>query len=166
MGIAETLIGEMQFELQLTRKVLERLPVEHYGWKPHAKSMSAGELASHLADNMDWAAHIATTEELNFDPSTFVQWVAKDSAELLAKLDSSFAAASEALKNMSDDDLKKTWRMSVAGNVIFEQPKGDVIDGMVIKHTIHHRGQMTVYLRLLDVLVPSTYGPSADENIM
>jgi uncharacterized damage-inducible protein DinB len=165
MSIIEKIIPEYQSECKLTRKTLERVPFEHADWKPHPKSMSMNQLASHIVDSQGWAIPACTTDEMHFDPGTWKPFVAKDSADLLKKFDENVKDAVDTMKTVSDEALFRTWRMiGPGGKVFMEMPRIAVIRGMVMNHTIHHRAQLTVYLRLKDVPVPSIYGPSADDS--
>lgn len=164
MSIIDPIIQEFTQESANTRKVLERIPEEKFGWKPHERSMSFGELASHLADSSDWICDILETDEFNVDMSSFKPFLAANQAELLDTFDNHTAAAVELMKGQPDEKLMQPWRLKMDGNLIFEMPRVAVLRNMILNHTIHHRGQLTVYLRLNDIPVPAIYGPSADEQ--
>jgi uncharacterized damage-inducible protein DinB len=164
MSIIDSIIAEYSQESANTRKVLERIPEEKFGWKPHERSMSFGELASHLADSSDWIGDILETDEFNVDMSSFKPFLAATQAELLDAFDRNTAAAKELMKGQPDEKLMQLWRLKMDGNLIFEMPRVAVLRNMILNHTIHHRGQLTVYLRLNEIPVPAIYGPSADEQ--
>ena len=162
MGVLDGLLPQFDREMSTTRKVLERVPDEHLGWKPHVKSYSLGELASHIAGLPTWA-----TETLNapmFDIGNGRSSVPLTSrSAVLATFDANASAARSALTSSSDAGLMVVWTLKRNGTPIFSMPKDAVLRSFVLSHIIHHRGQLSVYLRLLDVPVPSIYGPSADE---
>jgi uncharacterized damage-inducible protein DinB len=163
MKSSESLAKELTNEARTTRRHLERLPDDKLGWKPHPKSYSAGELACHLVDCIRWTEPLFTSDAFDLDPATYRICKAESVAELLATFDADVARCAAVLAGVADEDLVKTWRLSVKGKQMFERPKTAVFRDFVIKHLIHHRGQLTVYLRLLDVPLAGTYGPTADE---
>lgn len=165
MNIIDGMIAEVQHEAAVTRKVLERIPDDKLGFKPHAKSFSLGQVASHVAETLGWAEATCNMDRFEFDMESFKMWEGSSTAEIVAKLDESLEKTVAAMKPMTNEDLFKTWTMADAkGNVMMEMPRIQVLRAMILNHMIHHRGQMTVYLRLIDVPVPSVYGPSADEQ--
>ena len=167
MTISETLVPQFEHEMALTRKCLERVPEDKFGWKPHEKSMDFCTLASHIAEMASWATTTVNTDELDFNPEggpQYEMFMAKSSHELLAKFDELAAAARAALDGCSDDEFRKPWTLKSGNQTLFVMPKIATIRGMVISHIIHHRGQLSVYLRLNDIPVPSIYGPSADDS--
>ena len=169
MTISETLVPQFDHEMEITRKCLERVPEDKFGWKPHEKSMDFVTLASHIAEMASWATTTVNTDELDFAPeggAPYEMFVAKTNEELLAKFDQTVTEARTALAGCSDDEFSKPWSLKAGGQVLFTMPKISTIRGMVISHIIHHRGQLSVYLRLNDIPVPSIYGPSADEGQM
>ncbi len=163
MNIIDAMIQELQHEGIATRKALERVPEDKFGWKPHDKSMTLARLASHTAEIPHWAGVTLTTDEFVFDPAGYVPEVASTSKELVAMFDKYMAAAVEVMKGTSNERLMTTWRMKKGDQLIFELPRIAVLRTMILNHIVHHRGQLTVYLRLLNVPVPSIYGPSADD---
>jgi uncharacterized damage-inducible protein DinB len=163
MAAVEALLQEMDQEAKTTRRVLERVPEEHLSWKPHAKSMSLGQLALHLAQSLGYAEW-AKTDVFEFTPDMGGLPEAKTRAEILSAHDENVAKAKRALATLTDADLGKNWKATAGGKTVMELPKGGVVRIVAMNHTYHHRGQLSVYLRLLDVPVPSIYGPSADEN--
>ena len=162
MGMIDALLPEFDREMSTTRKVLERVPDERLGWKPHVKSFSLGELASHVAGLPTWAAETLNKSEI--DIGTARPPVALPSTgDVLTAFDANIAAARAALVDKSDAELMAAWALKRNGTTLFSMPKAVVLRSFVLSHLIHHRGQLSVYLRLLDVPVPSIYGPSADE---
>jgi uncharacterized damage-inducible protein DinB len=161
-------IGELEQEIKATRKVIERLPDDKLGWKPHEKSMSAGELASHIAEMYSWGDVTMKVDELDLAPLDGPKWESfkgKSTAEIVARLDENFFAAKAAIAAATDDEAwMKTWVLKMGGEPMMSMPRVACIRGMVMNHIIHHRGQLSVYLRMLDIPVPSIYGPSADEQ--
>lgn len=164
MSIAQVFSAELQHECSITRKYFERLPEDKFDFAPHAKSMKLGPLAGHLSEVPGWTRETVTLDELVFDPANYVPFLPATRAEILAKLDTSLAAALAALEGASDEHLMKPWRMLMGGQLLFELPRVAVLRSMVMNHLVHHRAQLGVYLRLLDVPLPATYGPSADEQ--
>jgi uncharacterized damage-inducible protein DinB len=164
MSMIEALLPEFDREMTTTRKVLERVPNESLAWKPHAKSFSLGELASHVA-----ALPTFATETLNrseFEIGNLRPPLALPSrTDVLAAFDASTGAARAALAGKSDAELMAIWTLKRNGTPLYSMPKAVVLRSLVLSHVIHHRGQLSVYLRLLDVPVPSIYGPSADEPV-
>lgn len=163
MKLIDSLVRELTHETRTTRRHLERLPDDKLGWKPHAKSYTAGALACHLIDCIRWTQPLFTRDGFDVDPSTFDCCQAASVADLLATFDADVARCGGVLAAVAEEDLTKPWRLGVKGRQLFERPKGDVFRDFVLSHLIHHRGQLTVYLRLLDVPLAGTYGPTADE---
>lgn len=167
MSISQALLPEFDQEVATTRKVLERLPEEKYGWKPHEKSMAAGRLASHIAEMGGWGTMTMTTDSFDVAPGGERPYPAANyetKSELLENYDKAMSETRTALAAASDADFMSMWSLLRNGQTLMTMPKAAVIRGFVINHIVHHRGQLSVYLRLLDVQVPSIYGPSADEN--
>lgn len=162
MTIAESLIEELKREAAVTRRLLERVPEDRLSWKPHVKSMTLGELAHHIAI----LPHAITelVSELVREVPTVPRPQAESVAELLSKLTASVDSAIAKWSAWDDGDLRAGWKLVREGKTLIEVPRGGVLRSVMLNHWYHHRGQLTVYLRLLDVPVPSTYGPSADEN--
>ena len=162
MPISDSLVMELEQEAKTTRRVLERVPADKLAWRPHPKSMSLGQLALHVASSPGNVATIAKESVQN--PPSFAQPEATTSAELLAAHDASIALAKAALSGWNDAKLMETWTMSANGKTMMSMPRIGMVRAIMLNHWYHHRGQLTVYLRLLGVPVPSVYGPSADEN--
>ena len=159
--LADSLIAELTQEAGTTRRVLERVPEQKVSWKPHVKSMSLGQLAHHVAFVTGAIADLVSedTRELPTVPRP----EAKSVAELLATLEESVAKATRRLSSWNDEALMRTFRLTRNGQTVLELPRIAMIRAVMLNHWYHHRGQLTVYLRLLDVPVPSVYGGSADE---
>jgi uncharacterized damage-inducible protein DinB len=163
MKLNEPMIAELQHEAVTTRKMLERVPQESLSWQPHEKSMTLGRLAAHIA--MLPGLFIAKLNQDDVDRSEIKPLPADNMAAILESFDQSIANSLELLKTQSEDQLLATWRYRDGEKVIFEMPRVAVIRLIALNHLIHHRGQLSVYLRLLNVPVPSVYGPTADETL-
>jgi uncharacterized damage-inducible protein DinB len=162
MSMIEALIQELEQEAQTTRRVLERVPGDKLGWKPHAKSMSLGQLAMHVATTPGGVSEVARKSP--FDASKFSQPDATSAAELLPALDQGITKAKENLRAIGDAGLGNMWRLVDGDRELMALPVGAFLRSIMLNHWYHHRGQLSVYLRELNVPVPSIYGPSADEN--
>ena len=160
----EPLAGELQQEAATTKRVLERVPADKLAWKPHPRSMSLGQLAMHVASIPGGIARMAQMDEFEVNPANFNQPGPKDLAEVLAALDSSVKAAHEYLGGVSEAAAMGNWRLKANGHEVMAMPRIAMLRTIMLNHWYHHRGQLSVYLRLLDVPVPVIYGPSADEN--
>jgi uncharacterized damage-inducible protein DinB len=168
MAISQMMLPEFDMEYAGTRKAIERIPEDKLGWKPHEKSMSMGDLASHLAEAPGWMG--ITLKEDSFDVAPpgkepYKPMKFNSGAEILAAFDKNVAAAREALASVSDADMMKPWSMLKGGQVMFTMPKIAVVRSFLMNHNIHHRAQLGVYLRLNNIAVPGHYGPSADETM-
>lgn len=166
MSISDVLIPEFDQEMSTTRRLLERVPTDKFGWKPHDKSMEMGRLASHLATLPGWTGVTLNTPELDFATSPYNPPKATTAEELLAIFDQEVAQARAGLAAAKDETFFEPWTLRNGDHKIFTLPKAAVMRSFVISHIIHHRGQLSVYLRLNDIPVPSIYGPSADEGGM
>jgi uncharacterized damage-inducible protein DinB len=165
--IRDALLPEFDHEMANTRKTLERCPEDKFGWKPHPKSFSMASLATHIANMTGWTVDTINKDSFDVAPvgaPPYKEEPAKTRQELLDKFDKNAAAARAALAGASDEDLMKTWSLLAGGQTLFSMPRIACIRSFVMNHTIHHRAQLTVYLRLNDVPVPALYGPSADEQ--
>jgi uncharacterized damage-inducible protein DinB len=162
MRIADSLIAELDQEAKTTRRLLERLPAAKFSWRPHPKSMSLGQLGLHVAQTPGAVARLAAASVDNLPK--FQQAEAVSAQELLAAHDASVAEAKAALNGWDDGKMMETWSMSAGGKTLMAMPRVGVLRAIMLNHWYHHRGQLVVYLRLLDVPVPSVYGPTADEN--
>jgi uncharacterized damage-inducible protein DinB len=163
MTMSQALLPEFDNEMRLTRKALERVPDDKFDWKPHAKSMALGRLAAHLAELPAFGAAMIKTDVIDFDKGEYKPAVANNGADVLALFDKTTAEAREAIAGATDDDLRQPWKMIYQQKALFDAPRVVGLRGMFMNHVVHHRGQLTVYLRLNDIAVPSIYGPSADE---
>jgi uncharacterized damage-inducible protein DinB len=159
-----TLYPDMEAELATTRRMLERVPIEQGDWKPHGKSMSLLALASHVAQLPAFAAIIASTEVLHFNPADFGQPSLSSTADLLALFDEKAAVMRAAFAALDAERLAGTWKMMMGEHTFVEGQRAALLRTMGINHLVHHRAQLGVYLRLLDVKIPGSYGPSADTN--
>jgi uncharacterized damage-inducible protein DinB len=153
---------EFEQETHKTRPHLERLPEDKLDWRPHEKSFTAGGLASHIVECVGWAESIFGAEELDVNPATYKPFHAGSIGELLKAFDENVARGRQLLAAANDAMLAQPWRLKIGGKTRFERSKSDVFRDFTLSHLIHHRGQFSVYLRLLNVPVPGTYGPSAD----
>jgi uncharacterized damage-inducible protein DinB len=168
MTIGQSMLPEFDQEMQSTRKMLERVPDDRWGWKPHEKSGTLGWLAVHVGTVPEWITMTINTEELDYAPVDgpgFEPPKIGNRKELLAAFDKGSAEARAALASVSDQALMKGWKLLAGGKEIFTMPRVACIRGMCINHMIHHRAQLTVYYRLVGVPVPGLYGPSADEGM-
>jgi len=163
MRIIDGLLSELEQEAATTRRVLERIPQVHLSWKPHPKSMSLGQLALHVATVPGNVAELAARDTVP-EPPTFVQPEAATASELVPALTASVAKAKQALGGFDDARMGAMWRLQSGGKDILAMPRVAVVRAIMLNHWYHHRGQLLVYLRLLNQSVPSVYGPTADEN--
>lgn len=165
-NIASALIAELEHESKTTRTCLERVPADKFDWTPHEKSMTFGRLASHIAEMVGWTGPTLQYPELDFAKMDYKPFEPKTSEELLEYFDKNVAEAVDVLRNTTDDIFMENWTMRNGETVYFTLPKVAVMRSFVMNHIVHHRGQLSVYLRLSDIAVPSIYGPSADEGQM
>jgi uncharacterized damage-inducible protein DinB len=162
MSIAQTLMQEIEMETATTRRVLERVPEARFAWAPHPKSRTLGALAMHIAQNPGSVMTLASQNPAEI-PNTG-DTMPHSTAEVLTALDDSVAECKRLLGGMSDEQITETWRVRSNGTEIMAMPRIAFLRSVLLNHWYHHRGQLSVYLRELDVPVPSIYGPSADEN--
>ena len=160
----ESLIAEYRNETRTTRRLLERIPANQFEWRPHPKSFTAGGLASHIVECMGWLEPIFLHDEIDFDPSTFKPYRAASMPALLTTFDEKAEDGTRILAGVDEAALRTPWRLKMRGKVLVERPKAEAFRDFTVSHIIHHRGQLSVYLRLLDVPVPGAYGPTADER--
>ena len=163
MNMIDVLLAEMDQEALSTTRVLERIPQAQLTWRPHAKSMSLGQLALHVATIPGNVAELASMDTIP-EPPAFIQAEAATAAELVPTLKASLAKARQVLGGMSDEQLMQTWRLMSGDKEIMAMPRAAVIRMIMLNHWYHHRGQLLVYLRMHNVPLPSVYGPTADEN--
>ncbi len=163
--ISQSMLPEFEHEMANTRKSLERVPENKLSFKPHPKSMTLGALATHLATINQWTEAIVGQD--TFDVSTAPPTVElKSRAEILAAFDKNLAIAQKAIAGSNDAHMLKPWTLKSGSHTVLTMPRAAVLRSFILSHTIHHRAQLGVYLRLNDVPVPSIYGPSADEGNM
>jgi uncharacterized damage-inducible protein DinB len=163
MKMIDGLLAELEQEAETTRRVLERVPQTHLSWRPHPKSMSLGQLALHVATVPGNVAELAAADTVPARPS-FVHPEASTTSELVPSLTESVARAKAALGGFDDARMTAMWRLQNHGRDILAMPRVAFVRAIMLNHWYHHRGQLLVYLRLLDQSVPSVYGPTADEN--
>lgn len=164
MTIAESLLAEFEQEMTNTRKLLERVPEAKADWKPHEKSRSLGELATHVAGIPIWGERLMKHDDFDIAGNTPRPPKFTTTAALLALFDHNVKAAREALTGVPDSLMARTWTLKAGPKTVFSRPRAAVVRAMMMSHHIHHRGQLTVYLRLQNVPLPGMYGPSADES--
>ncbi|HXL86527.1 MAG TPA: DinB family protein [Gemmatimonadaceae bacterium] len=162
MSIAETLLPEFDQEMATTRRVLERVPTDKGKWKPHTRSFSLGHLAQLVAGMPGWITN--TVSETQLDLAKYPGYSYEKTEDLVKSFDRNVAEARKAIAASKDKDYTVPWSLKHGERLIFSLPRGPVVR-QHINHLVHHRGQLTVYLRLLDVPVPSIYGPTADEGM-
>ena len=163
MRISASLQGEFENEMSNTRKILERVP-QNSDWKPHEKSMSLGRLSAHVAELPSWVTMTMSTEELDWATFGYKPFEAENNAALLQFFDRNVEDAKTTIQNGTDEAFLHNWTMRNGDKVYFTMPKIAVIRSFAMNHLIHHRAQLTVYLRLLNVPLPMLYGPTADEQ--
>ena len=165
MSLVHTALADLEHEMANTRAMLERVPEAHLDFTPHEKSWSLQKLANHLTDFGMWGEMTITTTELDFaQPQPPRPATPTTAAGFVAQFDAGLESFRKALAAVTDEQLMETWTMRSGAHVIMAMPRLGVLRGMVISHMIHHRAQLTIYYRLLDVPVPGLYGPSADEQ--
>ncbi len=165
MSIAAASLAELDVEMPTTRNLLALIPDDRADWRPHERSFTMGELGLHIAQLPSWIAMILSTEELDLnpegaEPKEKVQF--ESTSALLALFDQNVAAARAALEKASDSDMEVIWALKSAGETLFSWRRGSALRGFVMNHLIHHRGQLSVNLRLNDIPLPMIYGPTAD----
>ena len=167
MRIADAFLQEFDQEMRQTRRMLERIPDAALDFKPHEKSMSMGRLAGHMAEMVGWGVNTAELDELDLQPpdgKAFDLFEASSRDAAVEFFDSQVALAREAIAKLDDQAMHVDWTLKMRGNPIFTMPRIAVLKSMILNHIIHHRAQLSVYLRINDVPVPGMYGPSADER--
>jgi len=162
MRLVDSILTEIDQEAKTTKRVLDRIPEDKLAWKPHPKAFSLGQLAMHVACTPGGVAAAAVPDTI--EAPIFSQPEAKSRQEVLDTFSKSVESAKDTLKKMDDSRLMSTWSLTKNGKVVMSVPRIGFIRFILMNHNYHHRGQLSVYLRMLDVPVPSIYGPSADEN--
>jgi uncharacterized damage-inducible protein DinB len=168
MGLSDALLPEFDQEMKNTRRTLERVPEDKFGWKPHEKSWPMGGLATHIANLPSWTNWTIGKDSLDLAPQGVPipqTQAVKSRQELLAMFDKNVTGARAAIAGASDAQFSKTWTLLHNGKTLLTLPKIAVVRSFMMNHIIHHRAQLGVYLRLNDVAVPAIYGPSADEGM-
>jgi uncharacterized damage-inducible protein DinB len=167
MPLLDLILPEFDQEAATTRKVLERVTDDKLSFKPHDKSWTMAELATHLANNYEWAKTTFASESFDYSPGGVPHKQEEpvgSAKQLMETFDKNLKAAREALLNVTDEQWSQPWSLLANGATVFSMPKIAVYRSFVMNHSIHHRGQMSVYLRLTNIPVPSIYGPSADDQ--
>jgi uncharacterized damage-inducible protein DinB len=162
-NISQAFLAEIDQEIAVTRKMLERVPEDKPDFRPHEKSMTLARLAAHVAEMPEWAVMTLTHDEMNFDPTGFTPRQMTSRKEMLTRFDADVTKMRDALAGTADDKMMRTWTLKVAGQTMMSMPRVAVMRSMVINHMIHHRAQLGVYLRMNNIPVPGAYGPSADD---
>lgn len=166
MSIAEGLLLELEQECATARKFLERYPKGRDGWKPHDKSYTLQQLASHVAEVLSWTAPTLLQQEIDINPpggEPFTPFLARDREAMLEAFDANVKASLEALPQVPDSAWGETWALKSGGETLMAMPRMAVYRGFIVSHLVHHRAQLGVYYRMLDIPVPGSYGPTADE---
>jgi len=165
MQIIPMLVQEMENEAITTRKMLERVPAEKFNWQPHVKSMTLQRLATHVAELPGWVSMTLNTNELDFAITGYNRYLAGSTEELLAYFDKNLAEGKHRLEIATEDELEQLWTLRNGERIFFVSPKAEFVR-IAFSQTVHHRAQLGVFLRLLDIPIPGSYGPSADEGSM
>jgi uncharacterized damage-inducible protein DinB len=164
MGFAESLLAEFEHELKPTRELLTRVPADKADWKPHPKSTSLSDLAIHITNIASiWMPITLREPELDLSPGRFPKREFTTTEALVAEFDRTVEDSRQAIRDAKDADMAAPWTLRSGEHVVFTMPRAVVARMFVMNHLVHHRGQLTVYLRMLDVPLPSVYGPTADE---
>ncbi len=166
MAIKDALLPEFDHEMATTRRLLERVPETEFAWKPHARSMALGQLAGHIVNLPHWCSATLSTTVFDLDalPVAARPQLPASRAALLEEFDAKVSAARNQLTSTTDAEFMAPWTLEKSGEEVFTLPRISAIRSFVMNHLIHHRGQLSVYLRLKDVPLPSIYGPTADEQ--
>lgn len=162
MALKDALMAEIKHEAAATRRILQAVPEDRYSWKPHEKSMTAGRLAAHIAEIPVWVNRSLEAKEFDFATAPAQRNTCSGTSALLEVFEQRLAAALAVLENASDEALNEKYTVRRGEQVMFELPRKVLIRNFALNHQVHHRGQLTVYLRLLELPVPGMYGPSAD----
>jgi uncharacterized damage-inducible protein DinB len=162
--MCQAMLGEVQQEAATTRRVLERIPENKLSWQPHKKSMTIGQLALHLAQVPGGIAKISQADEFDASTASFGAKQPESMGEIFAAHDESIRATEDCLKALTQEKANATWHLKMGTKEVLAMPRAVLLRSIMLNHWYHHRGQLSVYLRLLDVPLPSIYGPSADEN--
>ena len=163
MSTIEPLLKELEQEAQTTRRMLERVPTAYFDWQPHKKSMTVQRLATHIAELPGWVTMAVTTDGLDFANNPYTPETVNNTAELLEYFDQSLASGRSHLQSAKEETLAENWTLRNGGEVLQVASKGEIIR-LAYCQIVHHRAQLGVFLRLLDIPIPGSYGPSADEH--
>lgn len=163
MPINIALLAELQHEAGNSRKMIERVPTDKLIWRPHEKSMTIGRLATHIADIPIWFSRVINADEFDFATAVFNRDAKKDTQEILQLFDERLSEAVDLLQQASDEILNASCTFRRGDQIFFQLPRKTILRNFCYNHVYHHRGQLSVYLRLVDIPVPGMYGPSADE---
>ncbi len=166
MNFQQSLLAEFEYEMANTRRVLARVPTDKKSWKPHDKSMELGRLTQHVAEIPSWMTMTLKTDVLDFAKDNVASPDFHSTEELLSQFDNNLKTAIHTLKEATNEHFSQPWTMRNGEQIYFTMPKAAVIRTWVMNHNIHHRAQLGVYLRLLNIAVPGVYGPSADDSGM
>ena len=162
--IVQPMLGELRSELAITKRVLEKVPADKLAWKPHAKSMTLGQLAGHIAGIPGRISRMSQQDSFDVLKGNFLPPQPNSLAEILSTFEQSAREAEEVLQGLTDERAAQGWRLMRGDQEVFTQPRSGVLRTILLNHMIHHRGQLSVYLRLLDVPLPVIYGRSADTD--
>ncbi|GGF91079.1 hypothetical protein GCM10010912_40170 [Paenibacillus albidus] len=162
--VKQLIVGDVTHELATTRRILERLPEEHMSWKPHEKSMTLGGLATHLINLLNWKIAIFQYPELDLSTVPLRREPLEKRADILEEFDTNLGKFEQLLAECDEKTLGEEWTLRHGSHIILRKPRAIALRTFGISHMIHHRAQLGVYLRLLDIPVPGMYGPSADEE--
>lgn len=160
----QAIMNELKHEGAQTKRLLERAPFDQFGWKPHERSMSLGRLAVHVAEIPKWSSRILTSEEFDFTKENYKSGEVFSTEELVQLSENNIQQALADLNSIKDEDLMTPWTFRRGEHVIFTLPRAAAMRTLAMNHLLHHRGQLSVYLRLLNIPIPGMYGPSADEG--
>ncbi len=163
MTISDAFVSELELEIARTRKTLERVPADKADYVPHPKSMPMGRLAAHVAQLTVFGLTVLTTPELDFSSGSYKPLPFESAGQIVKALEEGAAKVRAALASTTDEAWQQNWKLAFEGKTVFEAPRLLAYRAMFLNHMIHHRAQLGVYLRLNDIPVPATYGPSADE---
>ncbi|MEY2639293.1 MAG: hypothetical protein RIR90_775 [Bacteroidota bacterium] len=164
MKLAQSFATELEYEAGITIKFLERVPLDRFDWAPHEKSMSIGQLANHIAEMPAWIPITLNSTELDFDQFKFTRWNYRDNTALINAFTAAVQEANKLFLATSNEAFMDLWTLRRGEHITFTLPKAAVIRNNCLNHLYHHRAQLSVYLRLMDIPVPGAYGPSADEK--
>jgi uncharacterized damage-inducible protein DinB len=164
MSLNQTLLDELEREANTTKKLLEKVSTEHLDWKPHEKSYKMGALAGHISEIPSWLDLMLNADELDFATMNYTPPSIKENTDIMKLFEENLAKGKAVLEKATDEKFEGSWRMRHGEQIFFELPRQQVIRTWVFSHIVHHRAQLGVYLRLLNIHVPSTYGPTADEQ--